>query len=159
MANTQCKYTVQTHSANTQRKHTAQTHTANTQQTNTQQTNTQQTHSKHTANTQQTHSKHTTPRNVLEQEVLHTHDPDTTDAERIQGIIESKYTPADLSKIVEECTHLEKSEQKQFLQLPQKYEDLFDGSHAVCGILGSGEQTRIESCIIQDSRFHGSVTK
>jgi hypothetical protein len=30
---------------------------------------------------------------------------------------------------------------------------------AVCGILGSGEQTRIESCIIKDSRFHGSVTE
>jgi hypothetical protein len=62
---------------------------------------------------------------ALEQEILYAHDPDTTDAERIQGIIESKYTPADLSKIVEECTHLEKSEQKQLLQ---KYEDLFDGS-------------------------------
>jgi hypothetical protein len=47
---------------------------------------------------------------------------------RIQGIIESKYTPADLSKIVEECTHLEKAEQKQLLKLLQKYEDLFDGS-------------------------------
>jgi hypothetical protein len=31
--------------------------------------------------------------------------------------------------------------------------------YAVCGILGSGEQTRIESCIIKDSRFHGSVTE
>jgi hypothetical protein len=30
---------------------------------------------------------------------------------------------------------------------------------AVCGILGSGEQTRIESCITKDSRFHGSVTE
>jgi hypothetical protein len=29
---------------------------------------------------------------------------------------------------VEECTHLEKSEQKQLLKLLQKYEDLFDGS-------------------------------
>jgi hypothetical protein len=65
---------------------------------------------------------------ALEQEILYAHDPDTTDAERIQGIIKSKYTPADLSKIVEECTHLEKSEQKQLLQLLQKYEDLFDGS-------------------------------
>jgi hypothetical protein len=34
---------------------------------------------------------------------------------KIQGIIESKYTPADLSKIVEGCTHLEKAEQKQLL--------------------------------------------
>jgi hypothetical protein len=44
----------------------------------------------------------------LEQELLFAHDPDTTDAERIQNIIESKYCPADLAKIVEECTHLDK---------------------------------------------------
>jgi hypothetical protein len=31
--------------------------------------------------------------------------------------------------------------------------------NAVCGILGSGEQTRTESCITKDSRFHGSVTE
>jgi hypothetical protein len=43
-------------------------------------------------------------------------------------IIESKYTPADLKKIVEECTHLEKDEQKQLLKLLQKFEELFDGS-------------------------------
>jgi hypothetical protein len=65
---------------------------------------------------------------ALEQEILYAHDPDTTDAERIQGIIESKYTSADLSKIVEECTHLEQSERRQLLHLLQKYEDLFDGS-------------------------------
>jgi hypothetical protein len=65
---------------------------------------------------------------TLEQEILYAHDPGTTDAERIQGIIESKYTPADLSKIVEECTHLEKAERRQLRHLLQKYEDLFDGS-------------------------------
>jgi hypothetical protein len=53
---------------------------------------------------------------VLEQEILYAHDPDTTDADRIQEIIESKYTPADLNKIVEECTHLDKAEQRQLLQ-------------------------------------------
>jgi hypothetical protein len=65
---------------------------------------------------------------TLEQELLFAHDPDTTDAERIQSIIESKYTPADLNKVVEECTHLDRAEQKQLLKLLQKYEDLFDGS-------------------------------
>jgi hypothetical protein len=65
---------------------------------------------------------------ALEQEILYAHDPDTTDAERIQGIIESKYTPADLSTIVEECTHLERAEKRQLLHLLQKYEDLFNGS-------------------------------
>jgi len=65
---------------------------------------------------------------ALEQEILFAHDPDTTDAERIQDIIESKYCPADLTKIVEECKHLEKTEQRQLLKLLQKFEDLFDGS-------------------------------
>jgi hypothetical protein len=65
---------------------------------------------------------------TMEQELLYAHDPTTTDAERIQNIIESKYTPADLNKIVEECTHLEKDEQKQLLKLLQKFEELFDGS-------------------------------
>jgi hypothetical protein len=31
----------------------------------------------------------------------------------------------------------------------------YNDSDAVCGILRSGEQTRIESCIIHDSRIHG----
>jgi hypothetical protein len=65
---------------------------------------------------------------ALEQEILYAYDPDTMDAERIQGIVESKYTPADLSKIVEECTHLEQAERRQLLHLLQKHEDLFDGS-------------------------------
>jgi hypothetical protein len=33
--------------------------------------------------------------------------------------------------------------------------DAVPGLPAVCGILRSGEQARIESCIIQDSRIHG----
>ena len=35
---------------------------------------------------------------TLEQELLFMHVPDTTDAERIQGNIGSKYCPADLNK-------------------------------------------------------------
>jgi hypothetical protein len=65
---------------------------------------------------------------TMEQELLYAHDPNTTDAERIQSIIESKYCPADLTKIVEECTHLDKTEQRQLLKLLQKFEDLFDGT-------------------------------
>ena len=64
----------------------------------------------------------------LEQEILFAHDPTTTDAERIQDIIESKYCPADLKKIVEECSHLSKHEQGQLLKLLQKFENLFDGT-------------------------------
>ena len=65
---------------------------------------------------------------ALEKEILFAHDPETTDAERIQNIIESKYCPADLTKIVEECKHLSSQEQGQLLALLQKFEDLFDGS-------------------------------
>jgi hypothetical protein len=60
------------------------------------------------------------------------------DAERIQGIIESKYTAADLEKIVQECTHLTKAAQRQLLKRLQKYEDLFDGS------LGTWKTTPIQ---------------
>ena len=65
---------------------------------------------------------------TLEKELLFAHDPTTTDAERIQNIIESKYCPADLQKIVEECKHLSTTEQGQLLKLLQKFEDLFDGT-------------------------------
>jgi hypothetical protein len=65
---------------------------------------------------------------TMEQELSYAHDPNTTDAERIQSIIESKYCPADLNKIVEECTHLDKTEQRHLLKLLQKFEDLFDGT-------------------------------
>jgi hypothetical protein len=63
---------------------------------------------------------------TMEQELLYAHDPNTSDAERIQSIFESKYCPADLNKIVEECTHLDKTEQRNLLTLLQKFEDLFD---------------------------------
>jgi hypothetical protein len=65
---------------------------------------------------------------TMEQELLYAHDPNTTDAERIQSIIKSKYCPADLTKIVEECTHLDNTEQRQLLKLLQKFEGLFDGT-------------------------------
>jgi len=65
---------------------------------------------------------------TLEKEILFAHDPATTDAERIQQIIDAKYTPADLDKIVEECTHLTKEEQNKLLQLLKKFENLFDGT-------------------------------
>ncbi len=64
----------------------------------------------------------------IEKEILFAHDPSTTDAERIQDIIESKYCPADLEKIVAECIHLSALERRQLLELLQKFEPLFDGS-------------------------------
>jgi hypothetical protein len=64
----------------------------------------------------------------MEQELLYAHEPNTTDAERIQSVIESKYCPADLNKMVEECTHLEKDKQRKLLKLLKEFKDLFDGT-------------------------------
>jgi transposase InsO family protein len=65
---------------------------------------------------------------LFEQELLFAHDPDTTDAERIQNIVESKYCPADLKGIVKECKLLTSEEQHQLLNLLNKFKDLFDGT-------------------------------
>ena len=66
--------------------------------------------------------------NELEQEILYMHDPDTTEAERIQEILDAKYCPADLNKLVKECEQLSKEEQEKLLALLKKYEQLFDGT-------------------------------
>ena len=65
---------------------------------------------------------------TFEQELLFMHDPDTTDAERIQNIIDNKYCPADLRKIANECTSLNDTEQEQLYQLLNKFHYLFDGT-------------------------------
>ena len=52
---------------------------------------------------------------TTEKEILFSHDPATTDAERIQDIINATYMPADLDKIVAERTHLSKEEQNDLL--------------------------------------------
>ena len=65
---------------------------------------------------------------------LLSHDPDTIGAERIQSIIDAKYTKTDLTQVVQTCSDLMASEQIELLKLLQKFEDLFDGT------LGSQEQ-------------------
>ena len=64
----------------------------------------------------------------FELEVLFAHDPTTTDAERIQGIIDAKYSKADLKKEAEKCTYLPKTDQEKLHKLLLKYESLFDGT-------------------------------
>ena len=61
-------------------------------------------------------------------ELLSMHDPVTTEAERIQGILDIKYAPADLNKIVRECVHLTDSEKSILGKLLRDYQDLFDGT-------------------------------
>ena len=83
---------------------------------------------------------------TLTNEILSMHDPTTTEAERIQSILDVKYAPADLDDIVKECTHLTSDEQNQLLQLLIKYEDLFDGT------LGSWKTEPIEIELKEDAK-------
>ena len=64
----------------------------------------------------------------MEQEILYSHDPITTEAERIQSILDRKYAPADLEKEVQKCDTIDFNQQEQLLKLLRKYEHLFDGS-------------------------------
>src|SRR5687767_11045789 len=64
----------------------------------------------------------------LEHELLYMHDPDTTEAEKIQTILDAKYCQADLLKLTQECDQLDKDKQQKLLVLLQKYEHLFDGT-------------------------------
>jgi hypothetical protein len=64
----------------------------------------------------------------FEQELLFAQDPLTTDAERIQNIVESKYCPADLNKIATECHLLDADQQETLHKLLRKFAHLFDGT-------------------------------
>jgi hypothetical protein len=66
--------------------------------------------------------------NEFEQEIMFAHDPTTTDAERIQNIIEAKYSKANLEQLSQGCKTLTKNEQNKLLLLLKKFEHLFDGS-------------------------------
>ena len=65
---------------------------------------------------------------ALEHEILFSHDPDTIGADRIQSIIDAKYTKTDLTQVVKTCKDLTASEQLELLKLLNKFEDLFDGT-------------------------------
>ena len=64
----------------------------------------------------------------MENEIMYLHDPLTTEAERIQTILDAKYAPADLDAIVQECNSLNKDEQAQLLSLLKRFEHVFDGT-------------------------------
>ena len=65
---------------------------------------------------------------TLEHEIWLSHDPDTIEADRIQSLINAKYTKTDLTQVVKTCSDLTASEQIELLKLLQKFEDLFDGT-------------------------------
>src|SRR6476660_2754624 len=60
--------------------------------------------------------------------MMYMRDPDTTEAERTQVILDAKYCKADLAKLTHECDQLDKADQQKLLQLLQKYKHLFDGT-------------------------------
>lgn len=61
-------------------------------------------------------------------ELFYLHDPDTTEAERIQQILDNKYTPADLKKIADSCEGLNRKQKDQLYELLSKFPEVFDGS-------------------------------
>ena len=65
---------------------------------------------------------------ALEEEILFAQEPDTIGADRIQEIIDQKYTEADLPEVVSTCNEINKAEQEKLLRLLEKYKQLFDGS-------------------------------
>ena len=72
------------------------------------------------------------------EEAYHLHDSDIADEamERIKGIIDAKYEPANLEEVVREANHLDSDEQEKLRDLLERYEDLFDGT------LGSWEDVK-----------------
>ena len=64
----------------------------------------------------------------FEHEIFFSEDPVTTDAERIQSLIDAKYTEADLQAEVEKLPNLTKKQQKLMLKLLREHEELFDGT-------------------------------
>ena len=64
----------------------------------------------------------------FEQELMFAHDPITTDAERIQSILDAKYTKADLKSLTDACPLLSEVEKEHLLNLLKKFEHLFDGT-------------------------------
>jgi hypothetical protein len=54
------------------------------------------------------------------------HDPATTEAERIQSVLDAKYTPADIGKMASDSPELEETQRNSLEKLLRKFEPLFD---------------------------------
>ena len=65
---------------------------------------------------------------TFEEELFLMHDPDTTEAERIQQIVDAKYNAANLQEEVLKVKNINKEERKQLYKLLRKYGTLFDGA-------------------------------
>jgi hypothetical protein len=65
---------------------------------------------------------------AFEAEIFSIHDPDITDAARIQEIMDVKYAPADIDEMIYKCTHLTNNERSNLKALLKTFEPLFDGT-------------------------------
>ena len=66
--------------------------------------------------------------NSLENEILFVQDELNCNADRIQEIIDSKYSLQDLEAVVATCTNLTSEQKENLLKLLEKYKSLFDRS-------------------------------
>jgi hypothetical protein len=64
----------------------------------------------------------------FEDEIFSMHDPATTDAARIQEIMDVKYAPADISEMVSRCNYLTITERSDLKMLLHKLEPLCNGT-------------------------------
>ena len=64
----------------------------------------------------------------FEKELFMVHDPETTDADRIQRILDMKYSKANLETMVKQIKHLNNEAQERLLNVLKKFEHLFDGT-------------------------------
>jgi hypothetical protein len=64
----------------------------------------------------------------FDQQLLFAQDPLTTNAERIQNKMESKYCPVNLNKIATECHMLNSDQQETLHKVLRKFAHLFDGA-------------------------------
>jgi hypothetical protein len=65
---------------------------------------------------------------LYEAHIHHMNDPLTSEAARIQSILDIKYAPADIVETIASCANLNKEQQGSLKKLLSKYEDLFDGT-------------------------------
>ena len=87
---------------------------------------------------------------TIKQLELETFQQDQVEEDFIQRMTEEKYSPADLKKEVEKCSHLTSKEKSQLLNLLRKYNSLFDGS------LGTWKTTPVELELQEGAKpYHG----
>jgi hypothetical protein len=65
---------------------------------------------------------------AYEAEIFSIHYPDTTKAARIQEILDVKYAPVDIDKMVSKCDNLKNNERSGLKMLLEKFKTSFDGT-------------------------------